>query len=295
MISVILVNYNGAGDTIECISSICNSIEKDYRVIVVDNCSTDDSVKKLKDNQNKYKFELLVAEKNLGFSNGNNIGIKRALELGTDYIWLLNNDTLIEPNTMTELLKCFAASIHCGVAIGKILYESCREKIWYAGGSFNQVNARTEHWHYNEISGINDNKLQRVTFATGCCVFMSITAFQKVGYMDEDYFLYEEDADYSIKIIRSGYEIIYNPQAIVYHKVSSSTGSSSPLSQYYSIRNKFLLIRKNLRGINRIKAYAYCSVQFLYRCIKGEIAFKYYYKGIKAHINHEIGKREAKI
>lgn len=295
MVSIILVNYNGAKDTIECIQSICKTEGEEYRIIVVDNCSTDDSVLKLEAVKQKYSFELIRSEINNGFSAGNNIGIKRAMEKGTDYIWLLNNDTLVLPNTMTELKSCFKNNTKCGVSIAKILYERERNRIWYAGGAFNNTTARTEHWHFNENNEKLLDEVRKVSFATGCCFFMSKKACERIGYMDEDFFLYEEDVDYSIRTNQVGYDIIYNPYAIIFHKVSASTGAASPLSQYYCIRNRYMLIRKHFKGMNKIQAYCYCSIQALYRCIKRELSFQYFVKGLFAHIKHEIGPRKKKI
>lgn len=295
MVSVILVNYNGAKDTIECISSIEKTAETEYRIIVVDNKSTDESIFELREAQKKYQFDLIESPENKGFSAGNNIGICKAISLGTDYVWLLNNDTLVESSTMSQLMNGFCNSPLCGMTIGKILFEGKKDTVWYAGGTFNKGIARTIHDHYGEKDNSHEKEMHTVSFATGCCMLISRKAIEKVGLMDEDYFLYEEDTDYCLRFVNCGFEIKYVPQAIIYHKVSASTGASSPLSQYYACRNKYLLIKKNYKGIGKIIPFLFNTAHMVFRCIKKEINFEYYKKGFIAFCNGETGKREKNI
>lgn len=290
MVSVILVNYNGFQDTIECVESINNSNNREFRVIVVDNFSTDNSVVILREQQKRLGFILIEAKENNGFSAGNNLGIRKALELGTDYIWLLNNDTIIDSSAIDNLLTGFDQCSSCGVTIGKILYEKQRDMIWYAGGSLNKKTARVQHWHYRESNTKNAGKTQDVTFATGCCIFMKADIINCVGFMDEDYFLYEEDADYSARIIDKGYRIKYIPQAVIYHKVGASTGEASPLSQYYSVRNKYRFIHKCIPRAYRIIAYVYTSLQLLHRIMKKQMNAQIVHKGLQAFFRKEKGK-----
>lgn len=292
MVAIILVNFNGSDDTIECILSLEGQTYQDYQIIVVDNCSTDNSIEHLKLAQQEHRFALLRAKENKGFSAGNNIGIKYAKEHNADYFWLLNNDTLVEPDTLDKLVSGFSNSSKCGATIGKIYYEKDRTMIWYAGGSINPHTSRTEHWNYGKKDKGEVTGLQKVTFATGCCLFISRQVLEKVGLLDESYFLYEEDAEYSFRICEAGFDILYLPDAVIYHKVSASTGQTSPLSQYYTMRNKYHLIRQHFKGINKWTAYIYSTLQTIFRCFKGELKFKYYFLAFSAFRNNEIGKRE---
>lgn len=269
MISIILVNYNGAMDTIECIRSIRRSSGIEYRIIVVDNASTDDSVVKLNE-ENNNTFELLIAKENRGFSSGNNIGINRALELGTDYILLLNNDTLIESDTIQKLVDGLRNYKDCGITVGKILFENDRNKIWYAGGEFNCKTARAWHWHCTEQDDLTPETDTKVTFATGCCMCIPVEVINKVGLMDESFFLYHEDVDYCLRVSRAGYQIMYIPDARIYHKVSSSTGGNSKMAQYYKTRNNGILIEKHFQGVDRTRAYMYMVLRGLLNCVQGK-------------------------
>ncbi len=290
-VSIILVNYNGFKDTIDCLYSLRNLTYKNFEVMIVDNASTNDSAEEIKPALTENEV-LLEADENRGFSAGNNIGIRYAMDNGADYCLLLNNDTVVEPDFLGLLIEAFRIYPKCGLSIGKILYESQRDVIWYAGGSLNLKTARTEHWHYQEKISEENDKMQKVTFATGCCMCLSAEAIKKVGLMDEDFFLYEEDADYSIRFINAGYEIFYVPQARIYHKVSASTGSKSGIAQYYTIRNKYKMIDKNFSGFNKVTAKTYSTAQYLFRCAKGQLDFEYFKMGFKAYKAGEIEKTE---
>lgn len=288
MVAIILVNYNGVDDTIDCIKSLSEMRDVEYEIIVVDNCSTDDSVDKLKQSQGMYSFTLLQAECNNGFSSGNNIGIKYAKN--ANYYLLLNNDTVVEPDFLKKLLDEFQKNPKCGAAISKILYYTQPDTIWYAGGSLNPRTARSEHYYFNKKNNICDTVSQKVTFASGCCLCVSKKVIETVGLMNEDFFLYEEDAEFCYRITEAGFEIIYVPDSIIYHKVSASTGQGSPLSQFYTVRNKYYLIHLHFKGINKFTSYLYCTIQFLFRCVKKEQNFKYYKSGFRAFMRNEIGK-----
>ena len=289
-VSIILVNYNGYGDTIECLQSLREISYSNYEVIIVDNASTNESVEEIKNVIREGEI-LVLSEVNGGFSAGNNIGIRYALEHGAEYCLLLNNDTVVEPIFLDNLIDGFSFSERAGLTIGKILYESKREIIWYAGGSLSRKTARTEHWHYRERDEGLSDKPQKVSFATGCCMCLSRLTIETVGLMDESYFLYEEDADYCCRITDAGFDMIYVPQARIYHKVNASTGTKSHLSQYYSIRNKYRLIKNNMRGSKRLCSYAFYTVQCLNRCLQGKIDFSIYKDAFHAFLKNEQGKK----
>lgn len=293
MVAIILVNYNGAEDTIECIKSLSAIEDVAYEIIVVDNKSTDDSVNRLKKFQKIAKFNLLELEYNNGFSAGNNIGIEYAKN--ADYFLLLNNDTVVKPDFLSKLLYAMESNPRCGAAISKILYYSQPDTIWYAGGSFDKRTARSEHYCFNQKDINKEESVQKVTFASGCCLCISQKVLRRVGMLNEDFFLYEEDADYCYRIIESGFDILYVPNSVIYHKVSSSTGTGSPMSQYYSVRNKYSLIKMHFKGINKVTAYLYCTTQFLFRCLKNEQSFKYFRDGVKAFSRSETGKAQGEI
>lgn len=290
MVAIILVNYNGYEDTIECIKSLKSITDVEYKIIVVDNHSTDDSAIKLEQDKDIYDFILIKACQNNGFSAGNNIGINYAKNLNVDYYLLLNNDTVVEKDFLKKLIVPFKNNTDVGITTSRIFYFLDNNKLWYNGGSID-YKARIIHYDFNKMYSKKENEYNKiVTFASGCCMCISKECLKKVGLLDEDFFLYEEDSEYCCRVKKHNYKIIFVPDSIIYHKVSSSTGKGSPMSQYYSIRNKYFLISKSYKGINKAIAYIFCSFQLIKRCIKGEYKFKWLKNGIKAFLKHETGK-----
>lgn len=293
-VTIVLVNYNGSEVTIECLKSLSEITYSNYKVIVVDNHSSDDSVKVLTMYQqsSSHPFHLITAQENNGFADGNNIGIQYALEQNADYVLLLNNDTVVERGFLEPLVEVLQEDSLCAATIGTIRYDQERDRIWYAGGSFSFQTGKTVHYHYNEVKPVLDkDQIEKVSFATGCCLCISSEFLKKHGLLTSDYFLYEEDTDYCIHIMSKGYHINYVPTSVIYHKISASTKSVTGLVDYYMVRNKFLLIRRHIKGSNKLTAYLYSYLMFIKRSISGEMSFHYTVKGILDFYRGIKGKR----
>ena len=244
LIAIILVNYNGFGDTVACVQSILKSKYKEYKIILVDNGSKD------KEKINKDEFlnantDIVISDENLGFSGGNNLGINYAKKkYDPDYYLLLNNDTVIVDNTLSELMAHSNLVEKTGLVTGKIYYYSKPETTWYAGGIFNfNTGIADQPILGADESGMKNGCIE-VTFATGCVMLLHKNLIAQIGLLDEDYFLYAEDTDYCCRIMQAGYKLVYVPCAVIYHKVSASTGNQSSMQQYYIMRNNCYIIKK---------------------------------------------------
>lgn len=273
-ISIILVNYNGKKYNTACIDSILQSqccynetmIRK--QIIIVDNASEDGSVSilkkkygiwkqymdsmtdKLEGIDSKYQkstqMELILLNQNCGFAAANNKGIKRAEEWGADYILLLNNDTEIASDMIKYLLECADRHPH-SMVVPKIYYCDDKKRIWSAGGSISPIVRKIRHDGLNQIDKGQFEKERKITFATGCCLLIPKTVLAKAGMLDERFFLYYEDVEYSFRLQKQGISIYYCPKAYMYHKVGgSSKGAESPLCAYYISRNWLLCNRQYL-------------------------------------------------
>lgn len=288
---IILVNYNGYVDTKECIESINRSIHWNPNIIVVDNGSSDKSIVELKEYQNQKYFILLKAEQNNGFSAGNNIGIKYAIAHGAKYILLLNNDTVITQDFVEPLVTISKSKPKFGAASCKIYYFKYPNRIWFDGGSYNKVIARAKHDRFDtedsSVKGIN-----KVSFITGCCMFMPVSVIKKVGLLDERFFMYAEDTDYCLKIIKNGYYIYNDSEHYIYHKVSASAGERSKLSQYYEIRNRKIIAKIHLNILNIITSTLYDLFFFPYKIVTGQYKAKIVIKALKDYYNGNFGKVE---
>ena len=253
-VSIVILNFNGAEDTIACLASLQN-IKKSKtlktEVIVVDNASSDGSLIKI-----KKKFPgviLLENSQNLGFTGGCNEGARFALKSGTDYVMFLNNDTTVGPDFVEELVDG-AKPLNVAGTLPKVYfykgYEYHKDRyknndlgkvIWYAGGDMDWKNLIGKNRGVDEVDhGQYDTKYE-TNLATGCCFLIKAEVLNKIGLFDDRYFLYYEDADLTERIKRAGYKIIYQPKAVIWHKnAASSGGSGSPLQDYYISRNRLL-------------------------------------------------------
>lgn len=244
-ISIIIVNWNGKEDTLECLASISSIKYADYEVVLVDNGSHDDSVRAIKNN---FPRAIVIETKeNLGFAGANNIGIAKAIERDSAYVFLLNNDTTVEPDILQTLYDT-SQSLKDKALIGcKILYYSYSDLIWFAGGRWDNINLRFEHVRIGKM----DNKKSSYTVGTdyvcGCALFSSVKLIQDVGIFDERFFLTFEDTDLCYRARKKGYQLCVVQNAKVFHKVSTSFGGeNSDLFNYYMTRNFLLWAEKHL-------------------------------------------------
>lgn len=240
-IFVILINYNGYKDTLNCIESIKKS-NINTTILVIDNNSTDNSIKELKKVKDIVLIEL---EENLGFAKGNNIGINYALKHKADFIMLLNNDTIIEANTISILVNNLKEHKDIGAVGARIMYYDQPELINYCGGYVDWKKGIPVHKHYKEKFENNFENFIYTTFITGCCVMVKKDVFIKVGLLPEEYFMYFEDVDFCMKIIEANYKLGVCTNAVVFHKVSASSGGEESIfSIKWITRNRLIFVDK---------------------------------------------------
>lgn len=240
-ISVILVNYNGKEYNDKCIRSILNStVQEKLEIVVVDNASTDGSLEELKQSWKEHeKVHILPLDANYGFSKANNEGIRWASEHNIEYFFLLNNDTEIEPDAIEKIYRLHEQTK--GIIVPKVLYAEKKEIIWCAGGEFSPIVKKAVQRGLNQQDKGQFSKNAECHFANGCALFLSKDIVKKIGYLDERFFLYYEDTEYSMRAVHHGISIWYCADAVVYHKVNGSTkGNAKPANAYYIARNWLL-------------------------------------------------------
>lgn len=245
---IIVLNWNGWKDTIECLESLKKVNYSNFEILAVDNGSTNESTTKIENflNQPPYpqRYKIINLRNNLGFSGGNNAGIKYALENGADYVLLLNNDTTVAPDFLNKLVETGENDARIGI-IGPLVYFFYEpQKIWFGGGKINWLKNKATHLHYQEIDKGNLLKNFETEYITGCALLIKKEVIEKIGFMAEDYFLYYEDTDWNLKAKKAGYKIILEPQAKIWHKVSASTKEFSSNYVYYNVRNGMLFARR---------------------------------------------------
>lgn len=252
-VSVIIVNWNGWKDTLVCLASLEKIRKKNAElgVIVVDNGSRDESVTMIR---NKFpKVTVLETGKNLGFSGGNNVGMRHAMKEGAEFVWLLNNDTFVAPNVLS-VLSAFDDS-KAGIAGSKIYFAPGREfhhdrykdtdrgkVIWYAGGIVDWKNMIATHRGVDEVDHGTYSSLEETPFVTGCSMMIRRDVIERIGLLDEKYYLYLEDLDYCIRAKREGFTLLYVPSSVLWHvNAGSSDRPGNPIHEYYFTRNRLLL------------------------------------------------------
>lgn len=270
-VSIIILNYKNAEDTLECVKSLKNIDYENYDIIVVDNNSPDDSYTILKEKLPDYCL-LMSSGKNGGFAYGNNVGIKYAMSRGTEYVLLLNNDTLVEKDFLLRLIECFEKNENTAISTGKIYYEAQRDKIWYAGGEIDWNRFYGYHYNYEKY-----NDIANISFASGCLMLIKAEVFKKVGMLPKEYFMYYEDVDFCASVLEAGYDITYNPMAVIYHKVGASIGEEeSPFAVEWNTRNRLKFIKKYSAKLNFKSYIKLIAFFYITRVIK---AFSYIFKG----------------
>lgn len=291
-VGIVVVNYNGEKFQNECLESIYNMKYKNIEVILVDNGSTDNSIRLARE---KFKDVTIIENNdNLGVAAGNNIGIKYALDNNAEYILLANNDTILEENTLSNLVKVANENI---IVAPKIYYYKPNDLIWYAGGQINWNLATANHFGIKEKDSQEYNTEKYVDYSPTCCLLIHRRIFEKIGLMDERYFMYCDDTDFCARCIKNGIKILYYPKSYLWHKVSSSTGGEeSPLYTYYSNRNRLYFIDKFYNKKLKIKAIFYLSriLGLSKSIIKNKpLSRKMLFQALEDYKNNKMGKQSS--
>jgi len=335
-VAIIILNWNGWKDTIECLESVVRNTYSNYQVIVIDNGSTNASMEKIKE-WAEGKQEVLTPEpshllyylshppvkkpipyiyytreeaerggnfeleekatkewqerrktnskelnptstwplifiqtgENLGFAGGNNVGVRYTIKKDEyDYILLLNNDTVINPNFLNKLVEYYDDST--GICAPIIFKYNNTNKIWSSGGKYNIFLGT-----YANIATLIKEKQRETNFISGCCWLIKQKLFKKIGLLDDVYFLYSEDVDFCYRLKQVGYKLKIIPSSSIFHKISKTTGVDFTLMFYYFHRSKLMFIYKNYSGI---KKFFYLNLNIAIRYLR---IFEYFIKGKK--------------
>ena len=252
-LSIITVNYNGVDDTCELIDSI--PFNNKMEVIVVDNASTIDEASIIQ--QRFPQIIVIRSDKNLGFAGGNNLGIKAAKG---KYLCFINNDTVFKDFRVDALIARLESSPQIGMVCPKIRFAWENHPIQFAGYTpLSPITIRNQSIGFGEEDKGQYDTPHQTPYAHGAAMMVKREVIENVGLMQECYFLYYEELDWSMMINRAGYEIWYEPACTIYHKESQSTGQNSPLRTYYITRNRLLLVKRNFKGLTKYASYAYLT------------------------------------
>ena len=217
---IVVLNWNGAEDTLACLESLAGMMSPSCRVLVVDNGSTDRSVERIR--EAFVDIELLLLPSNIGYAGGNNAGFRRVMELGAEFVIFLNNDTIVDAGFCVPLLETLQRNLLAGIAVPKIFYLDRPDTLWYAGGVVTLSTGLIRHVGLRQKDAPQFDRTGVTGYATGCCFAMRCRDFEEAGGFDEGFRMYAEDVDLSLRIRSRGMSINYVPSSRVWHKVSAS-------------------------------------------------------------------------
>ena len=296
-IAIIILNWNGMEDTIACLRSIQNQQNVYLNEILIDNGSTDNSVAVIR---NEYPdITVIETGTNLGYAGGNNVGLKYALENGYEYIFVLNNDTILDSYCIENLMQDLYLNPKAACAGPKQLFYDQPEIIYYAGGIISR-HGETVHSKKGESNQPNNNIATDTEWLNGAAVLFRAEALRSVGLFDDRFFLLFEDTDWSLRAGKAGYQLRYVPQARLWHKESATFGNWwSPQYIYYYTRNNFLWIEKNFPLFRRPYLYYHAMKRILHNTknkirqnpIESSIYQQAVGKGLKDYVLRRFGKR----
>lgn len=235
----VVLNWNNLPDTLECVDSLQQSDYSNLTVWVVDNDSREDPSTVL--HERHPGVRVLRNARNLGYGAGNNSGLKRATAEGAVYVFLLNNDVVVGPDTVRRLVTAAEADGRIAMASPQVFYYDRPTEVYWDGGTIDWETGETPH---DSLSLPVEEGIKRSEWLDGCSLFVRVAAIQDVGFLDERYFLYFEDVDWSVRALRRGWTNAVVLPARAWHKVSRSTGGlASPAVRFYYARNRYLFMR----------------------------------------------------
>lgn len=263
MIGIVTVLYNSGPVLEDFFNSLEKQTYKDFRLYVIDNKSSDNSVEITKTLMKDVSFETVLFEEqtNWGVAKGNNIGIKKALKDGCSHVLLSNNDTLFDENTIKVLYDAIKEE-NASMVVPKIYFWNTDKRIWCAGGYFSWLLCTSMHYgdHKQDNGEYDERKI--IKYCPTCYMLIRSDVFSRVGLMDEKYFVYTDDADFCWRATMAGKEkMIYIPTSVVYHKESYSTGGVySDFGIRYISRNRVYFALKHYSFIHKIYYFIYIYI-----------------------------------
>lgn len=254
-VAIIVLNYNNAEDTLECLKSLEQLTYENYHVLVVDNFSTDDSVKKLQ--TSAFSFELIESQKNGGYAFGNNLGIKQALNNKFDYVCILNNDVIVEQDFLEKMVAYANEHPEIGVIGPRVCLYEDTNILESAGSNVNMNFGKVTRLYHGKKEESVLGKVIPCDYIGGACMLVRSNVIKEVGFIPEDYFLFYEENEWCLKIKQAGFEVTCFADAKVVHKGSATINKVSGLSEYFMYRNLVVFMKRNGSLKNKLLFYPY--------------------------------------
>jgi GT2 family glycosyltransferase len=256
LIISIILNTNRRDDTLECLQSLSQQSYSNHRAIVLDNQSTDGSVEAI---QVEFpEVEIVPITKNQGYAGNNNIGIQAALDRKADWIFVLNEDTILDPKCLKELIRVGENDHQIGI-LGPIVYHHDEPEIIQSAGGMLTKYWRGIHLAQNELDQNQYKEPHPVDWISGCAILFKRAAIEQVGMLDARFFYYWEETEWCVRTSKAGWRIVHVPAAKIWHKGVQRNYQPKPSLMYYATRNHLLLLHKHQVPF-MAKAYTYFQI-----------------------------------
>ena len=272
----IVLTHGGAEEiTAACIDSLLAQDYPHLTVLLVDNASFDGSGARLRDRYPRIRY--LNTGANLGYTGGNNRGMEHAIANGAEQLLILNNDTVVDPRCVSILVQSASEAGRYGAIAPKILYWDDPTRIWFAGGDYSRVRAMGLHRGIGRQDDPAERpRLEPMTFATGCCFLMPSSVAAEMRGFREDFFIYCEDTELSLRLARAGYPMYYQPAARLLHREPPGRRLASPMATRMRDRNRRRLVRQHYGAWDRLAFalwfYPTRAVRLAQHLMKGDFA-----------------------
>jgi GT2 family glycosyltransferase len=238
-VTALVLNWNDWRSTVQCVKTLQALEFREVCLLVVDNDSRDASVETLR--RTLEDVEILQTQSNLGYAGGNNVGIRRAFEMGSEYVLVINPDVSLDPAALSVMIAHCDRNSKLAAVCPVVRWKSDRSRVWFGGGRISWLTATANHEHSAPLSG----RLHLSDWATGSCILLSTQALRQVGLFDVGMFLYWEEVDLCERLREAGFSVAVAPDAAAYHAVSTSVGIDSARGWYYFSRNAFRFFVKH--------------------------------------------------
>ena len=242
LVYIVILNTNRRDDTLVCLKSLSQNTYKNLKIIVLDNSSTDGSVEAIR--PAFPDVQIINLTENRGYAGNNNVGVEESIKQGADWVLVLNEDTILDPDCMTELVKVGESNPKIGI-VGPMVYHHNEPNVIQSAGGMLGKYWQSEHLGQNELDRGQFKEPHSVEWISGCAILIRRAAIEQAGMLDASFFIYWEETEWCIRIARSGWQIIHVPQAKIWHKGVQRDYQPKPSFTYYGTRNHLLTLSKH--------------------------------------------------
>jgi GT2 family glycosyltransferase len=255
-VAIVILNWNNLDDTLGCIESLRRSSYRNCRMVVVDNGSTDGSQAGLREIPD---IDLVEIEHNIGPTRGQNVGVKRALEDSCDYVVLANNDIVVHEEMIARLVAAAEADPLVGIAAPKMYYFEPPDLLWFAGGTVSRWRGKSKHIGFKQPDAGQHDRPREIDYVGAAAMLVRREVYEQIGGENPAYFIYFNDTDFCMRAKGAGWKVLYTPDAILWHKVSTAVVDDSPNFWFQKNRSRAVFVRKLARR-HRLVALAYIAM-----------------------------------